>query len=157
MNPITWHTEIRVVKDLKPCKSNPRQITKEQMEQLKRSIEKFDYVEIVAIQPDNTIIAGHMRIKALIALGRKNETIDVRVPNRQLTKDEMREYLIRSNKNTGEWDWDSLSADFDLHDLCDWGFTAEDFHISLEDDPCDVEEEPEKAKCPTCGKKMKKK
>jgi ParB-like chromosome segregation protein Spo0J len=155
MKRITWHTEKRKVKDLKPYKSNPRQITKEQMAQLKQSIEKFDYAEIVAIQPDNTIIAGHMRIKALISLGRKNDEIDVRVPNRQLAEEEMREYLIRSNKNTGDWDWDALSSNFDLHNLCDWGFTAEDFHISLED-ACEDNRE-EKSNCPTCGKKMRKK
>lgn len=154
MEKITWHNEIRKVKDLKPYPLNPRQISKDQMAQLKRSIEKFDYAEIIVAQPDSTIIAGHMRIKALISLGRKNEEIDVRVPNRQLTEEEMREYLVRSNKNTGEWDWDSLSSNFELHDLCDCGFTAEDFHISLEESV--LEEEEQKQKCPACGKKLKK-
>ncbi len=155
MDKIIWSTQTRRVKDLKPYKSNPRQISKDQLAQLKRSLEKFNYVEIVAIQPDNTIIAGHMRIKAMLQLGWGADEIEVRVPNRTLTEEEMREYLIRSNKNTGEWDWDLLSSEFDLHHLHEWGFTAKDLEIALEDEPLSQNEE-EIKKCPACGKKIKK-
>jgi DNA modification methylase len=126
MTKITWKTEKRLVKDLVPYPNNPRQISKEQMKDLKDSIKKFDYVEIVAIQPDNQIIAGHMRIKALVELGRGNNEIDVRVPNRKLDEGEMQEYVIRSNKNTGEWDWDTLANQFNPYDLVTWGFDPDE-------------------------------
>lgn len=156
MTKITWHTEKRRVKDLVPHPSNPRQISKEQLAHLKNSLEKFDYCELVAIQPDNGIIAGHMRVKALLQLGRGKDDIEVRVPNRQLTAEEAKEYLIRSNKNTGEWDWDCLGNEWDLNDLALWGFTAEDLGIFLEKEMKESEEEEQKT-CEACGQKIKKK
>lgn len=116
-----WHNEKRLVKDLKPVDWNPRKISEEQMEQLKKSIEKFNLVEIPAINANGNLLAGHQRIKALILLGRGKEEIDVRVPDRELTIEEEREYNLRSNKNTGEFDYDLLE-NFDEDLLKDVGF-----------------------------------
>lgn len=159
MSKITWKTETRKVKDLIPYVNNPRQITEEQLKHLKDSIKKFDYVEIVAVQPDNQIIAGHMRIKALMQLGWANKDIEVRVPNRKLDDAEMQEYVIRSNKNTGEWDWDSLANAFNPHDLVSWGFDPDDLLegiMTSDGDPVDTSRD-EKEKCATCGQNIKSK
>jgi len=125
MEKLTWSTEKRKVSELKGYSKNPRQISKDQFQHLCDSIEKFDYVELVAIDLDNTIIAGHMRIKALKKLKRGSEIIEVRVPSRKLTQEEFDEYLIRSNKNTGEWDNDILANQWDALDLLKYGFTEE--------------------------------
>ena len=117
-----WHTEKRKVKDLVPFEQNPRTLNEDQLEQLKRSLTKFNLVEIPAINTDGKIIAGHMRIKTLVVLGRGEEMIEVRVPSRKLTKKEFEEYNIRSNKNGGSWDMDALANLFDPQDLTDWGF-----------------------------------
>ncbi|NBT86363.1 MAG: hypothetical protein EBT45_07735 [Alphaproteobacteria bacterium] len=45
------------------------------------------------------------------------DKIEVRVPNRQLTAWEAEEYLIRSNKNSGEWDWERLANEWEVKDL----------------------------------------
>jgi hypothetical protein len=89
---LVWHTETRQIKDFKEHEKNPRKITKDQMEKLKQSLKSFNYVETIVINLDNTILAGHMRIKAMKALGRGKEEIEVRVPNRQLTAREAEEY-----------------------------------------------------------------
>ena len=120
--PLHWQTETRVVADLIPTKHNPRKLTDKQREDLTSSIEKFDLAEIPAVNLDNSILAGHQRIQILHLLGRGGETIDVRIPNRKLTKAEADEYLIRSNRNTGEWDFDVLNDAFAIEDLVDWGF-----------------------------------
>jgi hypothetical protein len=140
---LTWKTEKRKICDLKDHKKNPRKITKDQMEQLKKSIDNFNYVEIIAINLDGTILAGHMRTKALKELGRGKEEIEVRVPSRMLTEQEADEYLIRSNKNTGEWDFDILANEWDTDDLLQCGFTDKDFHFNL-DDPAEDDEVDEK-------------
>ena len=44
---------------------NPRVITDKQMSDLKKSLKKFNLVEIPAIDFDGKILAGHQRIKAL--------------------------------------------------------------------------------------------
>jgi hypothetical protein len=84
-------------------------------------LKKFNLVEIPAIDQNNRVIAGNMRIQALKQLGRENEEIEVRVPNRPLTEEEAREYLLRSNKNVGELDLDLL-ANFDEDLLREVGF-----------------------------------
>lgn len=126
--PLQWTTQKRKISDLVPYDYNPRIVTKEQAEQLKASITKFNLVEIPVINTDNTLIAGHQRVNIMGILGRLNEKVDVRVPNRKLTTAELKEYNIRSNKNTGTWDFDILANHFELSDLVEWGFdkTLED-------------------------------
>ena len=122
MKELKWHNEKRLIKDLIPFESNPRQLSKEQYEQLKKSLSKFDLAEIPVIDTDNKIVAGHQRLKILAEIKGKDYEIDVRVPNRKLTENEFKEYNVRSNKNTGAWDFDILSNDFELTDLLEWGF-----------------------------------
>jgi len=126
MDELEWRTEKRAIKNLKSYNSNPRKITDEQMQQLKKSIEKFNFVELPAINVDGTIVAGHQRIQALRILGRDEEEIEVRVPNRKLTEKEVEEYNIRSNKNTGEFDFAILSEAFNPEELREWGFSEEE-------------------------------
>lgn len=124
-----WTTARRRISDLIPTQNNPRQLTEKQHADLTRSLKKFNLVEIPAINQDGQILAGHQRLKVMASLGRGDEEIDVRVPDRKLTKKECEEYLIRSNKNTGEWNMDELANSFDLEELKEWGF--EDVELGL--------------------------
>lgn len=137
MTNLIWHNEQRKVKDLIPWAGNPRLLTPDQEKQLKRSLEKFSLVEIPAVDVDNRLIAGHQRVKVLLILGRSEDLIDVRIPNRKLTEEEFKEYNIRSNHTTGEWDWELLS-EFDEAFLKDVGFSSEEM-----DDIFEVDDTPE--------------
>jgi len=125
MEKLSWHTEERKIDDLIPYEGNPRQMTEKQKNDLQKSLEKFNLVEIPAIDTDNKIIAGHQRLRILQLLGRGDEKIDVRMPNRKLTDKEFREYNLRSNKNLGEWDYDLL-ANFDEKELIFAGFEEQE-------------------------------
>ena len=46
MEKLIWHTEQRKIKDLIPTEGNPRQMTAKQVEDLKKSLNKFNLVEI---------------------------------------------------------------------------------------------------------------
>lgn len=104
-------------------------MTEKQNEDLKKSLEKFDLAEIPAINKDNVILAGHQRLRIMQALGRGDEEIDVRVPDVQLTEKEVQEYNIRSNKNTGDWNFDELANSFDTQELLQWGFEEWQFAV----------------------------
>ncbi len=121
IEPLRWHTEQRRVGDLVPYDKNPRRLTEQQAERLRTSIERFDLAEIPAVDADNRIVAGHQRIHIMKAMGRIDDVIEVRVPNRKLTADEFKEYNIRSNANTGEWDLDILAQEYEAPILNDWG------------------------------------
>jgi hypothetical protein len=142
MEPIYWKTEKRRVRDLILFEGNPRKISPEQAQQLLNSLKKFNYVELIVVDQNNRVIAGNMRVQALKTLGWDNEEIEVRVPSRPLTEEEAREYLLRSNKNTGEWDFDLL-ANFDEELLKDVGFDSKEidkiFALNLGSDPKDDE------------------
>lgn len=151
LQPLEWHTEKRRIKDLIPFEGNPRKMNQKQVKDLKKSLKKFNLVEIPAIDLDNKIIAGHQRLKILMLLGRGDEEVDVRVPNRKLTDEEFKEYNLRSNKNTGDWDFDLL-ANFDESLLQDVGFESEDldkiFQLGINEEEFDEEEEIKKIKQP---------
>ena len=118
---MNWKTETRKLKDLKPYKFNPRILTEKQHKDLKRSLKKFGLVEIPAIMPSGKIIAGHQRIKILLEEKGEDFNIPVRVCEKELNEKDFKEYLIRSNANTGDWDFDSLANSFEKDDLEDWG------------------------------------
>lgn len=152
MEQLQWHNEERKVDGLLPHGKSPRKISKEQMANLKKSIERFNLVEIPAIDLDGTILAGHQRIKALQVLERGSEIISVRVPNRKLTDEEAERYMIGSNAIHGEWDLDLLK-NFPAELLVDLGFDQklldDIWNRKLAKDEFDVETELEKIKTPT--------
>lgn len=125
MKKLKWHTEKRTVDDLIPYEENPRMITEKQKKDLEQSLKRFDLMSIPVINTNNIIISGHQRMKILQVLGRGNEEIDVRVPNRKLDNEEIKEANLRENKNVASWDFNML-ADFDEELLLDVGFTEEE-------------------------------
>ncbi len=148
-----WKTEKRKIKDLIPFDKNPRILSDFQKDKLKESLEKFNLVEIPAINIDNKILAGHQRIKIMLLLNRGNEEIDVRVPNRKLTKEEFEEYNLRSNISSGDWDFEALKS-IDIEMLMDVGFDNDDLskiwdeNLETEDDNFNTQKELEKIKEP---------
>ena len=132
MEQLKWHTEKRVVGSLKPHPKNPRRLTDEQKARLLESLDKFNLAEIPAINLDDMILAGHQRITLLKELGRGDEEIDVRVPNRMLTPEEADEYLLRSNRNTGEWDFERLTTEFNFDMLSNVGFDDTELDVDTD-------------------------
>ena len=124
-NSLSWKTEKRKVSDLVPWDQNPRQMTEKQVDDLTESLKRLNLISIPAIDTKNCIVSGHQRVNILNALGRGDETIDVRVPSRPLTDAEFREANIRENKNVGEWDVDLL-ASFPVEELVGFGFDQKD-------------------------------
>ncbi len=122
MKELKWETKKVKVKDLIQLEINPRKITEEKKQKLIESLKKFNLAEIPAVNTDMKIIGGNQRVAALILMGREDEEIDVRVPNRELTDVEMKEYVITSNTHAGEFDFDILDSDFADIDFSDIGF-----------------------------------
>ena len=65
MKKLIWHTETRVINNLIPYERNPRTLSDAQLKNLKKSLVKFNLVEIPAIDIDGKIIAGHQRLKVM--------------------------------------------------------------------------------------------
>lgn len=118
----------RKLSDIKPLDNNPRKITKEQLETLKKSIsENHEYFEArPIILSDRTgelvVIAGNQRYKACMELKYK-EVPTILLSG--LTEAKEREIIIRDNVNNGEWD-DKILAAWDVDELKEWGVDLPD-------------------------------
>ena len=94
------------VKDLVSPDWNPRQITDEELEKLKTSLEEFGYIEPIIINDvNNHVVGGNQRLKALIALG-YDEVDCVYVHIEDINKEKACNVAL--NKISGDWDEDKL-------------------------------------------------
>lgn len=136
---------------LKEAEYNPRKLTLKQEEDLTESIKKFGLADPLIVNGyktrKNIIIGGHQRFKIAKKLGYK----EVPVVYVSLTPAQEKEFNLRLNKNTGEWDWEMLK-EFDTDLLLDIGFNDEDLSsiwdesLETEDDDFNQEKELEKIK-----------
>lgn len=144
---LEWRTERRKVKDLIRYQKNPRKLSEVQLEGLKQSLKKFNLAELPAINTDGTLVAGNQRVLALSLIGREDEEIEVRVPNRPLTEAEFRDYLLTSNRSGGSWDFEKLAEEFNIDELLTAGFDSFDLsnifddNLEVNDDEVDIEKE----------------
>ena len=95
---INWHLETRLLKSLKPNAYNPRTLSKNDSEHLEKSIEKFGLIDKPIITKEGDIIGGHQRIKLLKR--KRVKEVECWVPDRDLSKEEVDELCIRSNRNS---------------------------------------------------------
>ena len=96
------------VKDLISPDWNPRQITNEELEKLKTSLEEFGYIEPIIINDvNNHVVGGNQRLRALIALG-YDEVDVVYVHLEDINKEKACNVAL--NKISGDWDNDKLKV-----------------------------------------------
>lgn len=140
---IKWKLEARKFSDLKKYTKNPRKLTKEQYKNLKISIDKFGLIDKPIVNLDGTIIGGHQRIEVMQKDG--NPFIDCWIPSQKLTQKQIEELNVRLNKNTGEWDWDILANEYEVPELLEWGFNADDLfaHSDIDEVESDTDEDVE--------------
>lgn len=119
----------RKIKDLIRAEYNPRELTKDQYNQLKDSLLRFGVVDPVIVNKhpdrDNIIIGGHQRSKVWEDMG--NSTIPTVELN--LTLEKEKELNVRLNKNTGQFDMDMLANHFETEDLIEWGFREDEVYF----------------------------
>lgn len=114
---------------LNPAEYNPRNLTEEQFNNIKSSLDEFGFVNPLVVNSNpnrkNILIGGHQRLKVAKDLGYKQ----VPVVYINLNEQQEKELNIRLNKNTGEWDLDSLTEHFTKNELGDWGFDEEELSV----------------------------
>jgi len=93
---------------LKGWEKNPRKISDEQRQALRKSIEHFGVVDPVITNKGFMIIGGHQRVNELQAIGYQGTVPVVRV-RRDLTKKEFAALNVALNKISGDWDVEKLA------------------------------------------------
>ena len=102
------------IKSLKPYFRNPRTHTKEQVETIAASIERFGFINPILVDETNLILAGHGRLAAAKMLGLKE--VPVRVVY-GLTEAKKRAYCIADNRIAELVGWDEKLLGHELLDL----------------------------------------
>ena len=149
---------------IKPYKNNAKLHPKEQIEQIKKSIENFGMNGPIGIW-NNEIVEGHGRILACKELGYKQIPV---IKLDHLTDEERKSYIIAHNKLTMNSDFDFNLLSLELENLKELdfdleltGFSADEIDglLSTNEDieNNDYEEQDLKEnntqlhKCPECG------
>lgn len=112
MNKLNWKTEQRRVRDLIPSDYNPRERDEKGQTVLEKSMDKFGLVDTPVINLNEQLISGHRRLEYYIERGLLDEMIDVRVPSRMLTEDEVKQYMLLANTHAGKWNLIKLEEEF---------------------------------------------
>lgn len=135
------------INSIKPYKNNAKLHPKEQIEQIKKSIEMFGMDDPIGIWKDE-IVEGHGRLIACKELGMTEVPI-IRLDH--LTDEERRAYTLAHNKLTmnSDFDIDILNEElgnFDTIDMSDFGFDLDlneaDETEVIEDEVPELPEEP---------------
>ena len=145
---------------IKPYKNNAKLHPREQIEQIKKSIEKFGMDDPIGVWKDE-IVEGHGRLIACKELGMAEVPI-IRLDH--LTDEERKAYTLAHNKLTmnSDFDIDVLNEELDSIldiNMEDFGFINVDLNINDSDFLQDTEitktkEEKKEIICPHCGEKF---
>ena len=134
---------------------NPRRISENDMARLVKSVQEFpDMMKLREIVVDETmtILGGNMRFLALRKIGAKE--VAAKIVN-GLTPEQKREFIIKDNASSGEWDFDALANGWGELPLVEWGVDgipkpgpADDVG---EGEPDNEQEKPDIIICPKCS------
>ena len=104
-------TKIVNISDIKPYPKNAKIHTPAQVEQIKKSIEKYDYIQPICVDKNNVIVIGHGRYEAIKDIDEKLEVVDLSY----LKPKEIKKLRILDNKLiSGEWDKQALQDEINL-------------------------------------------
>lgn len=131
---------------------NPRKIHQKQFEALKKSLQDFPdmrKMRPIVVDENFVVLGGHQRIYALKDLGYTE--IDV-LQVFGLTEKQKREFIIKDNTASGEWDTDILANNWEMEELEGWGLTNFNFG-DIDKEPKEPASKDDQSKthiCPNC-------
>jgi DNA modification methylase len=110
------------IQQLRAAKKNPRVHSDRQIKLIKRSLERFGFINPILVDAEYRIIAGHGRAKAAEQLGLTTVPV-LRIEH--LSEDEIRAYVIADNRLAEKSGWDRSLLAIELQGLTEIGFEVE--------------------------------
>ena len=109
------------ISQVKNNPNNPRVIKNNDFNKLVKSIKESPWMlqlRSIIVNDDNIVLGGNQRLRACKEAGLKEVYI---IKASSLTEEQQREFIVKDNLSSGEWDWDALANEFDMQSLNDWG------------------------------------
>jgi ParB-like chromosome segregation protein Spo0J len=122
------------ITEVKANPNNPRTIKDEKFKKLVESIKGFPQMlslRPIVVNDDMVVLGGNMRLKACKEAGLKEVSI---IKASELSEEQQKEFIIKDNVGFGDWHWDTLSNEWDVEQLQDWGLDIPNFKTSELDD-----------------------
>lgn len=113
--------------------ANPRKLTERAFKDLVKSVDSFWqmlFLRPIIVDDENIAIGGEKRLLASRQAGFLQVPV---IRASQLTVRQRREFILKDNLHSGEWDMDSLANNWDSKDLSDWGFKAPDYQVKAKE------------------------
>ena len=101
------------LKSINPAGYNPRSMTKDEFDGLKSSLEAFGQQENLIVNKDMTLISGHQRLNAMLALGWSEAVVNMV----DLDKHEEKKLNVIMNSQAISGTWDELKLAEILEEL----------------------------------------
>lgn len=131
---------------------NPRLIKSKQHRELIESLKTFPEMKLlreIIIDENHLILAGDKRTYALEELGYTDVTVKQVFG---LTPAQKREFIIKDNNHSGEWDTDIIANNWDIAELEKWGVPNFNFgDINEPKEPASKDNQPREVECPNCA------
>ena len=129
--------------------NNPRICRDAKFKLLVKSIREFPEMlnlRPIVIDENNIILGGNQRYRACIEAGLTDVPV---IHANNLTEEQKKQFIVRDNVSTGDWDFELLANEWSIQDLDNWGLDIPAFANN------DIEEPKDNAKggktCPNCG------
>ena len=126
------------ISQVKNNPNNPRVIKNNDFNKLVKSIKESPWMlqlRSIIVNDDNIVLGGNQRLRACKEAGLKEVYI---IKASSLTEEQQREFIVKDNLSSGEWDWDALANEFEIEDLEDWGL---DLPVDLKVEELEAEED----------------
>ena len=136
------------INEIKPNPNNPRICRDAKFKLLVKSIQEFPEMlnlRPIVIDEKNVILGGNQRYRACIEAGLTDVPV---IHANNLTEEQKKQFIVRDNVSTGDWDFDLLANEWSIQDLDNWGLDIPAFAN-------DIEHPKDNAiggtTCPNCG------
>ena len=118
---------------IKTNPANPRLIKDDKFKKLCDNIKALPEglsLRPIVVDEQGIILGGNMRFKALLELGYKDVPDEWIKPASGFTPEQVKRFIITDNVGYGEWDWDIIGNEWDVHELEAWGLDIPDFAVT---------------------------
>jgi hypothetical protein len=101
--------------------NNPRIVKDDKFKKLVKSLKEFpEMLELrpIVVDENMIILGGNQRFRAAKEAGLKDVWIDIA---KGFNEEQKKEFIIKDNVSSGEWEWDILANEWNVLELMDWG------------------------------------
>ena len=126
-----------LINEIIPNPNNPRICRDAKFKLLVKSIREFPEMlnlRPIVIDENNIILGGNQRYRACIEAGLTDVPV---IHANNLTEEQKKQFIVRDNVSTGDWDFDLLANEWSIQDYCTkfpcgpCGHILEDGHIAV--------------------------